>query len=110
MEAEASASADETEHPAVGEDAGVDIGHNVRIVYTTIGAHSPGGLIEYHYTPEGRECGVSVLFDLDGVRHAFPDRSVWTVVRLEPLTLTPSVLCRRCGHHGRIRGGRWEPM
>lgn len=92
-------------------DSGVelDIGHNVRIVYTSVGAHRPGGLIEYHRTAEGRECAGSVLFDLDGVRNAFPDRPVWTVETLEPLTLTPSILCRRCGHHGWITSGRWEP-
>lgn len=86
-----------------------DIGHGVRIVYTSVGTHRPGGLIEYHRTPEGRECGGSVLFDLDGIRHAFPDRPVWTVESLDPLTLAPSILCRRCGHHGWIRLGRWEP-
>lgn len=90
-------------------DGDVPLGYGVHLVYTVVGAHRPGGLIEYHRTPDGRECGVSVLFDLDGVRNAFPDRPVWTVQSLEPLTLTPSILCRRCGHHGWIKDGRWRP-
>lgn len=35
-------------------------------------------------------------------------RPLWKVLRENPLTLTPSVLCR-CGHHGWIRGGAWHP-
>lgn len=89
-------------------DKHVELGNDVYIVYTDVGGHKPGGLIEYHRTPEGRDCGGSVLFDLDGIRHAFPDRPVWTVESWDPLTLTPSILCRRCGHHGWIRNGVWE--
>ena len=33
----------------------------------------------------------------------------WEVVRLSPLTLQPSLLCRLCGHHGFIRDGLWVP-
>jgi hypothetical protein len=90
-------------------DDRLDIGHGVQIVYTSFGAHDPCGLIEYHRTSDGRECAGAVLFDLDGVREAFPERAVWTVEQLEPLTLSPSVLCRRCGNHGWIRDGRWQP-
>jgi len=108
LEAEIAMTAPEQAWPDTDTDLGVEIGHGVRIVYTAVGAHRPGGLIEYHLTPQGRECAGSVLFDLDGVRNAFPDRPVWTVEQLSPLTLSPSILCRRCGHHGWIRDGRWE--
>lgn len=27
----------------------------------------------------------------------------------EHLTLSPSVVCRTCGHHGFVRAGRWVP-
>jgi len=30
------------------------------------------------------------------------------VASLEPLTLSPSLLCRSCNVHGYIRNGRWE--
>lgn len=33
----------------------------------------------------------------------------WTVVSLDPLTLTPSLACRVCGDHGFIREGTWVP-
>lgn len=33
----------------------------------------------------------------------------WDVISEDPLTLSPSVLCRSCGFHGFIRGGKWMP-
>lgn len=95
----------------------IDIGNGVRIIYTLWGDHDPVGLIEYHPCEPGgtcrnprTECGGAVLFDLPGVREAFPDRAVWTVNSLDPLDLSPSLLCGCCGHHGWIRGGRWVPV
>lgn len=31
----------------------------------------------------------------------------WTLHSLDPLHIEPSLLCRACGAHGFIRGGRW---
>jgi len=31
----------------------------------------------------------------------------WTLESVEPLTLSPSLLCTRCGRHGFVRGGKW---
>ncbi len=31
----------------------------------------------------------------------------WTLERKEPLTISPSLLCRACGSHGFIRDGKW---
>lgn len=33
----------------------------------------------------------------------------WEVLKQDPLTLSPSLACRSCGHHGFIRDGRWVP-
>jgi hypothetical protein len=35
------------------------------------------------------------------------DAACWQVVSWEPLTLSPSLLCRVCGDHGFIREGKW---
>lgn len=87
----------------------IDIGHGVLISYTSWGTYDRVGLIEWHRDRYGEECGGGVLFDLPGVREAFPDRALWQVESLEPLTLWPSLACLGCGHHGWIRDGRWEP-
>lgn len=28
----------------------------------------------------------------------------------DPLTLTPSLMCRTCGAHGNVTAGKWEPL
>jgi hypothetical protein len=33
----------------------------------------------------------------------------WKIEQLEPLTLSPSLLCPRCKLHGHVRGGKWVP-
>lgn len=85
-----------------------DIGHGVRIKFhVRVGGGPRVGLVESHRGPDGRECSGAVTFnvpeaaDLPGPR--------WTVELWEPLTLSPSILCRTCGHHGFIRAGRWVP-
>ena len=35
--------------------------------------------------------------------------SFWTIVQEEPLTVTPSILCKECGLHGFITDGKWVP-
>jgi hypothetical protein len=32
----------------------------------------------------------------------------WDLVSIDPFTIAPSLLCRRCGHHGFIENGRWR--
>ena len=32
----------------------------------------------------------------------------WRLECEDPLTVSPSLLCTRCGRHGFIRQGRWE--
>ena len=31
----------------------------------------------------------------------------WELVSRDPITLSPSLLCRICGHHGFVIDGRW---
>lgn len=40
----------------------------------------------------------------------FPGKGVlWDLVRWEPLTVSPSLLCLECRAHGFIREGKWVP-
>lgn len=88
----------------------MDLGHGVTAQFTSWGEHDMAGLMESHPRPDnGERCYGGLLFDLPDVREAFPGRPLWTVESLDPLTISPSVLCTICGHHGFIRGGRWEP-
>ena len=61
-----------------------------------------------HPRPDGTgTCQGHVNLDLPGVRDRVGGQPVWQVVSLDPLTITPSVLCRACGDHGFITDGRW---
>lgn len=65
------------------------------------------GLVIYHKNPAGQDCAGFVTLDGEVQRRVEPNRTNrWTVESLDPLTLSPSVLCS-CGDHGFIRDGRW---
>lgn len=63
------------------------------------------------YTHAGRlgPCEGSITFAGDVASTLVPKRPTWEVQCWEPLTLWPSLLCRRCGHHGFVREGKWVP-
>lgn len=91
-----------------GEPGVTDIGHGVRIRYTTHRGVT-AGLIESHPRPDnGERCSGAVTFDLVETVH-LEHRERWSVISRDPLTLKQSLRCRACGHHGHIRDGRWEP-
>lgn len=84
-----------------------DIGGGHEISYYTDEEGTRVGLIDWHLRPDGSECsGGSVLFDIPQNTYA-PGRAVWQVISTDPLTLSPSLLCTRCGSHGWIRDGAW---
>lgn len=80
------------------------------------------GAIVGHVRPDdGAYCEGAIIFDSSTMRRLNPARPRWQVLSWEPLTLTPSLLCKarrfgpdgpipgtECGDHGFIRGGRWE--
>lgn len=89
----------------------IDLGHNHWLRFTGL-LDAPkglkGGAIIDHLAPNGVPCSGSVTFripETDPPRFTVPR---WDVLSWDPLTLDPSVLCR-CGDHGWIRNGRWEP-
>lgn len=69
------------------------------------------GIIERHpgCTRLGsKSYGGSVPFNTPAGIAAWPaEYPRWTVESLWPLTLSPSLKCRDCGHHGYIRNGEW---
>jgi len=78
----------------------IDIGHNVTIEFREIEGICMG--IAYtHQTPNG-EVHESYI-------PVGSDPKDWTLIQRTPLTVSPSLLCRECGHHGWIRDGRWIP-
>ena len=100
----------------------VNIGHGVAIEFTSwrpdrdLNPQYDGipdveryGLIVDHPTLTGGSCTSGITFDTEVARRIEPDKPMWTVESWEPLTLSPSLLCRACGCHGWIRDGKWVP-
>jgi hypothetical protein len=67
------------------------------------------GIHEYHKNPAGEWCAGWVAFKGSPWDKQFSETPIttWDVVQREPLTLTPSILCRTCGNHGHITDGKW---
>lgn len=53
-------------------------------------------------------CESGIFFDIPANQFLPRDR-VWQVESYDPLTVSPSLRCNACGHHGHVRNGRWEP-
>lgn len=80
-----------------------DLGHNVRAGIRRLpGETEPDGVYYEHPCAPGF-CG----YDYVPLKPSWEDG--WDLISEEPLTLSPSLLCRACGHHGFIRGGKWIP-
>jgi hypothetical protein len=86
-----------------------DLGHDMKIMLTRRSDDGPiTGFFESHKGPDGVECSGSVTFDMPENEGMSGPR--WTLHSLDPLHIEPSVLCGRCGWHGFVRNGRWEPV
>ena len=87
--------------------------------YDDIADEEKSGAIVSHIRADGSYCEGAVTFDTPAMRRLMPERAKWTVESWEPLTLSPSLLCKgpvynaeghvigKCGDHGFIRCGRW---
>jgi hypothetical protein len=81
-----------------------------RLRYEGLPDVDPWGLILNHplaSSPTGR-CEGALTFAGPVQDLLAPNDERWTVESLDPLTLSPSLLCA-CGFHGYIREGRWVP-
>lgn len=89
----------------------IDIGHNHQIEFVGYEGDERAGLNDYHLRADGTECKGFIAIDGGTWAKSFDPGQiqVWQLVSVEPLTLSPSLLCRVCGDHGFIREGKWVP-
>lgn len=52
-------------------------------------------------------CEGSISFAVPEAAAVANDHACWNVESWQPLTLSPSLLCRCCGNHGFVREGKW---
>ena len=78
-----------------------DIGHGVIIEERFLDGRL-GGVAYWHTCSEGLPEGYMPINEPG-------DTMWWALVSLDPLTLSPSILCPACKHHGHIVEGKWVP-
>ncbi len=80
-----------------------DIGHGVIAEARYLGGKLEG-VAYWHPKPEdpSQACEGYISF-----KPAWEDG--WDLISEDPLTVSPSLLCKVCGHHGFIQQGRWIP-
>lgn len=88
----------------------LDLGDGHSLVFASYQDEPRVGANIVHRTPEGSVCWGWITFSGRAWDRSFGGAVIiptWTVERDEPLTLSPSILCRTCGDHGFVRDGKW---
>ena len=87
--------------------ASLDLGDNHVAHFMDYEGETAGCRIE-HRRNDGTLCDGFVPWKGRAWDRGFGGKiSSWDVLCEEPLTLSPSVLCRACGDHGFVREGKW---
>lgn len=91
----------------------LDFGHGVLGRWKVNSDGDKVGLLYSHPMPNppvpGRRCMGSISFDIPELPEGERRYAVWQLHSLEPLDVSPSLLCGTCQHHGFIRQGAWVP-
>lgn len=88
----------------------IDLGDNHILTFCSYEGESRVACNIKHLTKDGNECNGFIAFRGRAWEKTFtvPNTiTAWDVIQDEPLTLTPSILCRGCGDHGFVTNGRW---
>ena len=87
----------------------IDIGGNHMIEFVTYQGDI-AGINDYHRRKsDGAWCRGWVMFNGSSLGKQFNNQGGWDVTQREPLTISPSMVCRSCGDHGFIQNGKWVP-
>ena len=86
----------------------LDLGDNHVLVFAGYKGEPRVGASVAHLKPDGSQCDGWIAFsDRAWAREFSGGIATWVVEQEQPLTLSPSILCRVCGDHGFVRQGRW---
>lgn len=89
-------------------DNSLDLGDNHRMVFVDYKGEKRVGGHVHHKRPDGSECTGFIPFAGRAWANNFSELILtWEMVTDEPVTLSPSILCRVCGDHGFVREGKW---
>lgn len=97
-----------SELPPIDEPFDLDLGDDHWLRFSHYEGERAGATV-WHRRPDGNKCAGWIAFAGRSWAKAFASNPIatWEIEAEEPLTLSPSLLCRVCGDHGFVRGGRW---
>lgn len=92
----------------IDEPFDIDLGDDHLLKFSVYQGERAGATV-WHLKPDGNKCAGWIAFEGTAWARAFHSNPIatWQVEQAEPLTLSPSLLCRSCGDHGFVRQGRW---
>ena len=86
----------------------IDLGDDHTLTFASYKDEPHAGANVAHKKPDGTTCDSFIAFAGRSWAQAFNGNiTTCDVLQDEPLTLSPSLLCRACGDHGFIREGKW---
>lgn len=92
----------------MGENT-LDLGDDHTLKYANYEGQDRVGANIAHKRPDGADCVGWIAFAGRAWANSFSPGAIatWAVESDDPLTLSPSILCRGCGDHGYVRNGKW---
>lgn len=88
----------------------IDLGDGHSIIFSEYEGEKRVGANVKHPPVEGRCSGDGwISFAGRSWANSFDERTIptWKIESEDPITLSPSILCRACGDHGFVRDGKW---
>lgn len=99
---------EESAWPPDGERIDIDLGDDHLLAFAEYEGERSGASV-WHRKADGSICAGWIAFEGRAWARSFTGNPIatWKIEQEDPLTLSPSLLCRACGDHGFVRGGRW---
>lgn len=86
----------------------LDLGDGHTLTFANYKGEVAGCSIAHRRPDNGAPCDGWIAFEGRVWARSFGGHiATWKVESEQPLTLSPSVLCRGCGDHGHVRAGEW---
>ena len=87
----------------------IDLGDNHTLTWSTYQGDPRAGASVAHLKPDGTPCDGRIAIEGGTWARSFGPGAIatWKLEQTDPVTLSPSLLCRVCGDHGFVRNGKW---
>ena len=86
----------------------IDLGDSHTLQWSRYKDDAHAGATVAHKKPDGSDCaGFISIAGGQWAKEFESGIATWTLESVDPVTLSPSLLCVNCGDHGFVRQGKW---